>query len=399
MKILVFGHWLEMGGTQVNAIDIAAALHARHGHDVTYFATPGPMLDLVRKKGLRYFPAPAAALHPSPARMRALREVILSERPDVIHVWDWWQCLDAYYIAHLWMRIPMVVTDMSMHLYHLLPKSLHTTFGTQQLVDQARATGRRRSSLLVPPVDLRTNAPGAVDPTAFKAQHGIRDTDITLALASRLTSWMKGESVLRSIDAVRTLGRRKPLRLLIAGDGDGRTRMERLARETNTALGRNAVVFTGPLIDPRPLYAAADIVIGMGGSALRGMAFGKPVIVAGESGFSAPLKPETADYFKQNGIYGVGDGDPDNSRLTGYIRELIGDPIQQRDLGRFSQEFVHKHFDLEKISAQLEKLLRTAVSEPPRLHEAAWDGLRTAAVWAKERRFVPLAWRLKLSSL
>jgi hypothetical protein len=82
--------------------------------------------------------------------------------------------------------------------------------------------------------------------------------------------------------------------------------LERLANKVNGELRRPAVAVAGATLDPRPAYAAADIVVGMGGSALRGMAFGKPVVIVGERGFSAPFTPETADFFYYNGIYGLG---------------------------------------------------------------------------------------------
>src|SRR2546425_11425984 len=124
MKILVFAHQLEVGGTQVNAIELAAALRDFHGHDVALFATPGPMVELVRQKRLRFLAAPEVRLHPSPARMRALRDVVRRERPDIIHVWDWWQCLDAFYAVHLLMRTPIIVSDMCMSITRVLPKTL-----------------------------------------------------------------------------------------------------------------------------------------------------------------------------------------------------------------------------------------------------------------------------------
>src|SRR4051812_28119583 len=112
MKILVFADKLQVGGTQVNAIDLTTALRDRFGHDVSMFATPGPMAELVRRNGLRLHAAPDALVHPSPAKMRALRDVVRRERPDLIHVWDWPQCLDSYYASHLLDGIPMVLTVM-----------------------------------------------------------------------------------------------------------------------------------------------------------------------------------------------------------------------------------------------------------------------------------------------
>ena len=69
------------------------------------------------------------------------------------------------------------------------------------------------------------------------------------------------------------MGRDFPLRLIIVGDGEVRSELNRLAAETNAKLGRTAVVLAGALLDPRPAYAAADVVVGMGGSPLGGMAY------------------------------------------------------------------------------------------------------------------------------
>ena len=388
MKILIFAHRLELGGTQVNAIELTAALRDLHGHQVVLFATPGPMVKLVVEKGLRLLPAPDARFHPSLGRMRALREAVRQERPDVIHVWDWWQCLEAYYAVHLPMRVPMVVTDMMMDLTRVLPKGLPTTFGTPELLDKARAAGRRRSELLLPPVDVYFNAPNMVDSGHFREQYGLKDGGITLVTVSRLADFMKSESLFRTVQAVRALGRDLPLRVIIVGDGAARAALERLAGEVNTELGRAAVVLTGPLLDPRPAYAAADIVVGMGGSALRGMAFSKPVIIVGEKGFSEPLTEDTADSFHYKGIYGRGNGTSDNARLIGDIWRLAKQPDQLRALGEFSRQFVVRHFSLEAVSAKLSDFCLRAVAEKPSLHTAAFDSLRTATVYVREKRFL-----------
>ena len=398
MKILVFGHWLEVGGTQVNAIDLATALRDIHGHEVVYFATPGPMLRLIEERGLRFLPAPPATIHPSPARMRALRDALRRERPDVVHVWDWWQCLDAYYVAPLLMRVPMVLTDMSMSVARVLPKAVPTTFGTPELAEQAKAAGRRPVEVLLPPVDVRENAPGAVDPGPFRERHRVRAEDITLVSVSRLSAWMKGEALRRAIASVRALGREHPLRLLVVGDGEARDELQGLASAANQELGREAVVLVGAMLDPRPAYGAADVVVGMGGSALRGMAFAKPLLVVGERGFAAPFDPTTADDFHHRGFYGVGDGDPDNARLTAVLRGLAEHREAFPALGEFSRRFVQQHFALEVVAEKLERFLREAAAGPAPLGVALADGLRTAAVWVRERRFLPSDWNARMKA-
>lgn len=388
MKILVFGHHLVVGGTPLNSIELAAALRDLHGHDVVYFATPGPMLRLVRERHLRFLPAPEGYVHPSPARMSAVREAVRREKPDVVHVWDWYQCLEAYYTVHLGLRVPMVVTDMFMQLTRVLPKHLPTTFGTPELVDQARATGRRRVELLLPPVDVQANAPGAVDSQEFRENYGLDEQKVTLVTVSRLSRSMKFEGLARAITAVGALGAELPLELVIVGDGDARKALEEMAHAVNRRLGRPAVRFVGELVDPRPAYEAADIVIGMGGSALRGMAFAKPVIIVGEEGFSEIFSPETAGYFYYYGIFGRGGAERGTQKLISDIRALTSDRERLSALGAFSRHFVVRNFSLETVSRRLSDLCESAAATAPAVSTAFADGVRSAAVYFRERLFL-----------
>lgn len=387
MKILVFAHELEIGGTQTNAIDLAVALRDLHGYDMVLFATPGPMVEVAKQKGLRFIPAPTVQSHPSAVRMQALRDAVRSEKPDLIHVWDWWQCLDAYYAVYLPMRIPMIVSDMMMNLTRILPKHLPTTFGTPEVVDRAKCEGRRPVELLLPPVDVDLNAPDSVGTEQFRMQYSVKKGEIMLVTVSRLATSMKAESLFETINAVRTLGRDLPVRLLIVGDGEARARLKLLADQVNCELGRCAVIVAGALLDPRPAYASADIVIGMGGSVLRGMAFAKPVVIVGERGFSGLFAPETAESFYYKGMYGVGDRGRQNSLLAD-IQWLLNNSCQWSALGEFSRQFVVQHFSIETVSSRLAHFCQSAMNESPKRSAILADGIRTAAICLRERRFL-----------
>lgn len=389
MKIITFAHRLEIGGTQVNAIDLAVGLRDLHDCEVILFATPGPLAGVVQAKNLRFVPAPDAYLHPSLARMRALRELVCAERPDVIHAWDWWQCLDAYYSVYLPWRVPLVTTDMMPTLARVLPKQVPTTFGTPAMVDIARAAGRKNVSLLLPPIDVHANAPKAVEAHAFRQQYGLDDGCLNVVTVSRLSTWMKSESLIRTIEAVNALGREVPIRFVIVGEGAARARLEVLAQQTNADLGRRAVVLTGALLDPRPAYAAADIVVGMGGSALRAMAFAKPVVVVGERGFSAPFNADTAPSFLYAGMYGIGDGTSDNALLMQQLKDMVIERDGLPTLGLFGRRFVEERFALEVVSRDLLNLFERAKAEGvPRRATSLLDAVRTSAVYVRERRFL-----------
>ena len=122
MKILVFLHSLHVGGVEWNAIELNTVLRDVYGHDIVLFSAPGPMLALARSKGLRCLSAPEPNRYPSVTRMRALCAAVRAERPDLIQAWDYRAGLDAYYSAHLAMRVPMHLSHSCMELHRLLPK-------------------------------------------------------------------------------------------------------------------------------------------------------------------------------------------------------------------------------------------------------------------------------------
>lgn len=396
MKVLVFAHRLELGGTQTNAVELAAQLRDQHGHDVTIMATPGPATALVEQRALRYIALPDADRHPSPAIVRAVAHAVKAEQPDLLHVWDWPQCFDAY-PTHLLRKTPMLCTVMSMTVPEFLPRSLPTTFGTEELVAEATKLRRGVVALLEPPVDITVNAPGVVDTSAFVAEHDLDPAAAKVVTVSRLVEWLKLEAIVRAIDALRD-PRLAGAQLVVVGEGTAAAEVAARADEVNRAVGRRAVVLTGGLVDPRPAYEIADVVVGMGSSALRAAAFAKPLVVVGEQGFSEILDETTTDVFLWQGFYGLGDGDRSPDRLAGQLAALVADPDRRAALAGLGRRMVEDRFSLERAASKLATLYRdvagTAISRPVLLGE----GLRTTG-WRVGSRLLPAQARRRLAPL
>lgn len=383
MKLLVFVDHLIIGGVPINAIDLAATLAAKHGHDVVMFGSPGPASQIARQRGLRLIDAPPARGRPSLARMRALRRTIRTERPDVLQVWDWRACLDAYHAAYLSLRVPILLCHSTMELERMLPKHTPTTYMTPELADQARRDSRSHVTYLPVPTDL-SMVVQTQDPEPFRAACGASSTDVLFVTVSRLDTWIKSESLMRTVSAVCKLGRSQPsIMLAIVGDGEARPMLEKAAQETNARLGRRAVVLCGEMADPRAAYAAADVVVGMGGSALRGMAAGKPVIIVGKNGFADKLDAKTQDMFLYQGMYGYGDGS--DTSLEAAMRSLTGDAVQRDQDGAVAQRFVQRHFDLPTTAAVLNDAIKHAATFPQSRLSVIVDGLRMAGVYTAGR--------------
>jgi glycosyltransferase involved in cell wall biosynthesis len=349
MKVLVFVHDLGIGGSQLNAIELASELRLK-GHDVIIFGRPGPLVEKVRHLDLEFLPAPAYGRRPSGAVVRELVALARSRHLDVLHGYEWPPTLECYLAARQLPDTVAVSTVMSMRVAPFIPKHLPLSVGTELIAHAERDLGRTDVSLMEPPVDTMENQPGLnLGQHHFRSNWGLSDDTYTVAMVSRLAHQLKLEGILSAMESVAQLSSTLKVSLVIAGDGPARQEVQQRAADLNRHTGRKTIVLTGELADPRPLYDVADICLGMGGSALRAMAFSKPLVVQGEGGFWELLTPSTLSTFLWQGWYGAGnDPTAGTGKLSGLLRELLPAERLRQDLGAFGQRVVRERFSLHK---------------------------------------------------
>lgn len=374
MRILVYPHSMEIGGSQLNAVELAGAVRDR-GHEVVVLGEDGDLVEVVHRLGLEHVPLdPRATRRPSPYAVRQLAALVRDRRLDVLHGYEWPPGVETFLAA----RAPAaaVCTVMSMAVAPFLPHTMPLLVGTEDLRAAAAAAGHRSVTLLEPPVDVSANAPD-FSAGGFRSEHGL-DPDLPLVVVvCRLVAELKLEGLLAACAAVGELAAEGvPVQLAVVGDGAARAQVADAAAKANAQAGRRVAVLTGQLADPRPAYAAAEVMLGMGGSALRGLAFGKPLVVQGELGFWQLLTPESQSTFLRQGWYGVGsdvDGGP--ARLAGILRPLLADPGRRAELGGLSRRLVEDRFSLAAAAARQEQVY-VAAGRPGRAAAVA-DTART----------------------
>jgi glycosyltransferase involved in cell wall biosynthesis len=368
MRILIGLHHVTLGGDTINAVEIADRLN-RRGHVADLFAlvTPGipegelPLLAVAANRDVRVwtFRTPTSLVD----RMRLvvqLSRFARAERYDVVHTFGHQDTYYAFLGTYGLAGVPLVVNDYAMDVTAGLPRRVPLVVGTREVQVKGRSSRVGPTLLVEPPVDLDANRPGAVDPRQFRRQQGIDDGEILLVAVSRLARALKSESLYGAIEAVRLL-RRPSLRLVIVGDGAERPGLQRRADSVNDELGYEAVGLPGPMTDPRPAYAAADVVLGMGHSGLRGMAFGKPLVMLGERGFSAPLADETVAHLEYFGVYGVGRGEAVGPELARILEPLVADPALRACRGQLGRRLA-AGFGLDVAAESLERIYAEAMS-------------------------------------
>ena len=384
MRVLVYPHTMEIGGCQLNAVETAGALRQR-GHDVSVISRPGPLVELVRQLGLTHIPLdPRAYRRPSPHAAAHLTRLVQEQKFDIVHGYEWPPGVEAFAGPRLRLGLPVVCTVYSMAVAPFLPHSMPLIVSTGNIRMRAEAAGHAEVTLVEPPVDVHANSPG-YDPGSFRADHGL-DPDVPLlATVCRLAPELKLEGLLAACEAVAQIAASgTPLQLVIAGDGPARGEVEKAAAAANERAGGRAVVLTGQLADPRPAYAAADLVIGMGSSAERALAFGKPLIVQGEYGFWELLTPDTAPMFQRQGWYGIGPDTHDRGagtmRLEKILLQLLDDRTTWPKLGEYGRTMAVGRFSLEHAAAVHEEIyLAARAAPPPPKALLARDSARSAA--------------------
>lgn len=390
-RVLVQINNLGIGGTQLNAVDLAAAT-AEWGYDSILVGPKdtlplqGPsLLDVAASKGvpLMMFDREAHGIRGATTLKGALAlsRLAATHKADMLHAYSVGLTRAAYWGPCLLGRRPLVITAYEMEVDPDLQKWPTLIVGTRYLLEE-QSTRPGPTELISPPVDLEADDPVKVSGASFRKLHGIGDDQLALVIVSRLEEEMKAVSVEAALEAVDRLADPR-LVLLVAGTGSAAARLGAVAAGINSRHGRRAVIMAGPLTDPRTAYAAADVVIGMGGSAARGLGFGKPLVVSGERGRFQTFTPATAASLFRNSFWSNDPAPDASAELIACLEPLVAGPRHRNKLGAFGRDFARQHFSLQSMAAKLASVYARAATT---YNTQAW--LREA----RSELAVPLRW-------
>jgi glycosyltransferase involved in cell wall biosynthesis len=364
VRILTCLHTMEVGGSQINAIEIAGTM-AQLGHEALIYGPDGDLRPMVDKLGLEFIEGPAKGPHLSQRSMAILRRTIRQRKIDIMHAYEWAPAMDAAYGVYLTAGVPIVVTVLSPRVPDFVPRRFPLVVGVKELLEAER--GRRPEvHLIEPPVDTDLNAP-VVDNRAQRARFGVADDEVAVVAVARLVADLKREGLLAAIEAMGRVGAQHRMRLFIVGDGPVRGELDAAAAAVNarSAPGEPPLVtMVGQMFDPRDAYAMADIVLGMGSSALRGMSFAKPLVVQGEQAYWELLTPETLPKFLDGGWYALGDGVDGPGKLAAILGPLSADRAWREELGRLGREVVVDRFSLAAAGREQARIYEGVLNRP-----------------------------------
>ncbi len=224
MRILTCVHTMEIGGTQINAIELARTL-AELGHESIIFGPPGDITHVVEEFGLEFVPAPPAGEPPAIRTSMAIWKLARERDVDLIHAHYWTPAVEAAYGGFLTRAVPTIATIYTPEVPRwALPRSMPIIVGTAELAESERRY-RPRTYLLEPPVDTVANAPVA-DTAPARARFGLRPDEVAIFVVCRLTPELKEEGLLAAARVMGKFANTYGLRLFIVGDGPSRAAVQ-----------------------------------------------------------------------------------------------------------------------------------------------------------------------------
>ena len=165
---------------------------------------------------------------------------------------------------------------------------------------------------------------------------GVSATEKLLGCVGYLLPEKGQEFALNALKAVR--GKFPEARLLLAGDGACRPKLQSLAREQGL---QGAVIFAGFVQDVSQVYAALDAFVfpslaePLGTSLLAAMAWGLPVLAVASGGV-----PE----YVKDGVTGLLVTRPDPELLSASMLRLLGDNSLRMKLGQEARHEIESRF-------------------------------------------------------
>jgi glycosyltransferase involved in cell wall biosynthesis len=320
-------------------------------------ATGPTLLDIAGARGVQVEVLHRGARHERRRRARELAALADRLGADLVHAYGAASAREAFWGPCRLGRRPLVHTVYEMAVPAYVYRATPLIVGTRYLLEDLESRGN--VYLLSPPVDLERDAPEAEDwdiPEALRREPGL----VHVVVVSRLDHEMKAFAIRTAIRALLRIPERN-VRLTIVGGGSAGEELRAEGERVNFALGRHAVAFTGTLADPRPAYAGADVLLGMGGSAARSLAFAKPLIVTGERGWFQTFAPETSTYLFRQSFWNENAVEDPEAMFLDALVPLLDDEIERARLGANGRAFAEQNFGLEEMSRRLNSIYRHAL--------------------------------------
>ncbi len=371
LNLLLLTSALDCGGAETHICALCTTLAAR-GHHVTLVSAGGELTRSLAGSGVTHRVLPLNKKNPLSllCARRKLSVLLKKGRFDLIH-------------AHA--RIPAaLVAPLAKKRNLPLVTTVHARFGGGKLKRRLSRWGERSVAVsedlkqylidgYAIPSHRISVIPNGIDTRHFSPSPGKEASDgtVRLVFVSRLDRDCSRAAFLLCRMAPALKEACPSLELHLVGGGNALPALRRLAEAVNRRAASPFVFLAGKVSDPRPLYRAADGVIGVSRVALEAMACGVPVVLAGNEGMLG-LLGERLLPAASAGNFCCRDGEvlTEEGLRAELLRFLSLSPRRRQALGSTLCEYVRRHHSLSAMVEATEELYSEVLSLRPVKHPA-----------------------------
>lgn len=373
MKVLYVIDTLETGGAEKSLLDILSHLY---NIDVIICSlyTGNTLQPAFEQAGIRVIPLNIVGKYAFPTAIQALRKVVHSESPDLIHATLFRSDIVSRITAKL-EHVPLVdsfVNDSySLCRWRSLDRVSFLKLKSVQLLDQftsryvalftAISDSIRRSNALALHLPIsrihviyRGRSPESfinvkIDQTTeIRKSLQLNNTGPIIINVARLLNRKGQEELIRSIPLVQS--RFPNIRLLIAGEGPYRNRLESLIEELHL---RNVVQLLGTRNDIPILLQLADVFAfpshyeGHGGALVEAMFAGRPIVAS-----DTDVHRESISHKETGLLTPI----QNLEKLAESIIWLLENPQHAASMGIQARNVAMQKFNINKVADQHKEL-------------------------------------------
>jgi sugar transferase (PEP-CTERM/EpsH1 system associated) len=352
VRILHVLHTFMPGGLENGIVNIINRSPDHLKHELCFMHRGGEFLQRLTR------PVPYHELHKQPGNdlglILRLRKLFERRRFDIIHTRNW-AGFDGVLAATLMLKPVVIHGEHGRDIADPEGKNRRRNLARRLMAFRARKFVAVSSDLyrwlkltVRIPEDKLVFIPNGVDTDRFKPgldlplrrSWGIADDEFVVGSIGRLDPIKNYQGLIAAVRSLNTQGYK--IRLVIAGDGPERTKIEHLLRSPMVP----APLLLGSRTDVERVYAAFDLFVlnsfgeGMSNTLLEAMACGLPIVCTAVGGNTELV----AD--RQRGIF-IGPGD--DLALAEAIRAYIKSPEMRSAYGQDARSFIVQHFSLEQM--------------------------------------------------
>ena len=363
MKILMVTMQMGIGGAETHILELSRALTAR-GYTVHVASRGGSFVPELEAAGIRHFVFPLNTRRPQDllASYRGLKRLIATEHYDVVH-------------AHA--RIPAALCGrLSRKLGFRFVTTAHWVFALTPLYRVLSDWGQRTLAVsedikqylidgygvfpdnirvTVNALDTEKFSP-SVDPEPLREELGLSPDSLNIVCVSRMDR-SRGEIPLLLARIASRLRREYPRIhiLLIGGSALGGEEsvlpeIERIIAEDTERDGESAVQLIGPRTDINRFCGLSDIFVGASRAALEAMSAARPVILAGNEGYTGILTEQNlSDAVRTNFCCRGSEAATEELLLRDVVALCAAGPEKRAALGAANRAFILENYGLDRM--------------------------------------------------